>query len=171
MVSRQPFDVALRELRGQDRTCHVVREATLEAPLAADVDSRVPAGAEAVAEVDLKAFDGGVSVSGIVTSAWEGECRRCLKPLGGPLVGEAKEIFRRGGGPDDGTYAMGDDVINLREMVFDCLFAALPVLPLCREDCRGICPVCGADLNVAPCACERREPDPRWSALDALRDL
>ena len=168
-VGRDPFVVALSPLRA-GAECKVVRSGRLESALVADVDCRVPAGAEAVAEVVVLAFDGGVSVSGTVSSAWEGECRRCLAHLEGPLVAPVREIFRRGGGPDEGTYPMTEDQLNLREMVLDGLFAALPVLPLCREGCLGLCPICGADRNVSPCECQRDEVDPRWSALDVLRE-
>ena len=58
---------------------------------------------------------------------------------------------------------MGEDHLNLREMVLDSLFASLPLLPVCRHDCRGICPRCGADRNTAACACQEVEIDPRWS--------
>ena len=132
----------------------MVRRGVLAEALVADVDSRVPAGSVAEADVTLEAFDGGVAVTGKVSGTWEGECRRCLCSLDGEVVAEVREIFRRGGGEQEGTYAMGEDHVNLREMVLDALFVSLPLLPLCREDCRGICAVCGADLNVAPCECE-----------------
>ncbi|HXW82662.1 MAG TPA: DUF177 domain-containing protein [Acidimicrobiales bacterium] len=164
-----PFDVALGELRDCRGTLHAIRRGVLTEALVADVDSRVPAGAEAVADVSLDAFDGGVGVRGTVCSRWEGECRRCLRSLDGEISADVRELFRRGGGDDEGTYRMAEDHLNLREMVLDALFAALPVLPLCREDCRGICPRCGADRNTAPCACREVEVDHRWAALDALR--
>lgn len=168
-MGRDPFVVALSELRaGAER--RVVRSGRLENALVADVDCRVPAGTEAVAEVAVLVFDGGVSVSGTVTSAWEGECRRCLAHMEGPLVARVREIFRRGGGPDEGTYPMTEDQLNLREMVLDSLFAALPVLPLCQEGCLGLCPTCGADRNVSPCRCQQDEMDTRWSVLDVLRE-
>jgi uncharacterized protein len=146
----------------------MMRRATLQEALVADVDSRVPAGAEVVADVVIESFDGGVAVTGKLSSLWEGECRRCMAPLDGELVTDVRELFRRGGGEDEGTYPMAADHINIREMVSDALFAALPLLPMCREDCRGICPRCGADLNVAPCSCEEIHVDPRWSALEVL---
>jgi uncharacterized protein len=168
-VPVDPFNVPLGDLREQRAARHVVRRGVLADALVADVDSRVPAGAEAVADVVLEAFDGGVAVSGTVSARWEGECRRCLCPVDGDVVGEVKEIFRRGGGPDEGTYPLAADHIGLREMVLDALFAALPLLPLCRPSCRGLCPRCGAELNVAPCDCEEGSFDPRWSGLDVLR--
>lgn len=123
-----------------------------------------------MAEVVLASFDGGVSATGTVSSVWQGECRRCLKALEGQVVAPVKEIFRRGAEPDEGTYPMGEDQLNLREMVLDSLFGALPVLPLCKEGCLGICPVCGADRNVSPCDCKAPVGDPRWAVLDSLRE-
>ena len=138
----------------------MVRRGVLAEALVADVDSRAPAGSVAEADVTLEAFDGGVAVSGKVSGTWEGECRRCLCSLDGELVTEVREIFRRGGGEQEGTYPMGEDHVSLRDMVLDALFVALPLLPLCREDCQGICAICGADLNVAPCDCEPVRVDP-----------
>ena len=163
-----PFEVSLKELRNSRGTRHVVRSTVLAEPLVADVDSRVPAGAEALADVRLQPFDGGVAVTGTVSTKWEGECRRCLANVDGEISAEVRELFRRGGGEDEGTYQMGENHLNLREMVLDSLFASLPVLPLCRPDCRGICPRCGADRNVEDCGCEEVEVDPRWSALNVL---
>jgi uncharacterized protein len=134
----------------------MVRSGVLSDALVADVDSRVPAGAQLVADVVLE------------SSVWLGECRRCMAPLDGALVTDVRELFRRGGGEDDGTYPLAEDHINIRDMVLDALFVALPVLPLCREDCRGICPRCGTDLNDAACGCEEVHVDPRWSGLEVL---
>lgn len=168
-VAVDSFDVALGQLRDLRGTLHVARRGILTEALVADVDSRVPAGAEVVADVSLDAFDGGVSVAGKVSSRWEGECRRCLTSLDGGLATDVRELFRRRGGDEEGTYRMGEDHLNLRDMVLDALFASLPLLPLCRDDCRGICPRCGADRNTAPCACQEVEIDRRWAGLDVLR--
>ncbi|HMK98406.1 MAG TPA: DUF177 domain-containing protein [Acidimicrobiales bacterium] len=165
-MAHDPFDVALGDLRDRRGARHVVRQGTLFEALVADVDSRAPAGAPAEVDVELESFDGGLCASGTVRSHWQGECRRCLRRVEGELVAEVKEIFRRGGGPDEGTYPMSEDHVNLREMVLDSLFSALPVLPLCRPDCLGICPVCGTDRNTSPCGCGEVELDPRWSVLD-----
>lgn len=163
-----PFDVALGDLRDGRGSRQIVRRGALSEALVADVDSRVPAGSEAVAEVTLEPFLGGISVSGRVCSRWEGECRRCLSSLEGELVAEVKEIFRRGATEDEGNYPMGEDHLNLRELVLDALFAELPVMPLCRDDCRGICSRCGADLNVYSCDCGTVEVGAQWAELEQL---
>lgn len=163
------FDVAIADLNEDRRPRRTVRSGQLTEALVADVDSRVPAGAEAVAEVVLEPFDGGVAVHGTVSSHWEGECRRCLVDVGGELQVEVRELFRRGGGDEEGTYPMGEEHINLRDMVLDNLFAALPLMPLCREDCAGICPLCGTNRNTEACDCAEVVVDPRWSGLEVLR--
>src|SRR6266850_1290713 len=61
-----------------------------------------------------------------------------------------------------------NDELDMARVVVNETTLALPMKPLCREDCRGLCPVCGANRNVAPCTCDTRPPDPR---LAALRDL
>jgi uncharacterized protein len=48
---------------------------------------------------------------------------------------------------------------------------AVPMKPLCREDCRGLCPTCGEDLNVTACGCAAEAADPRWEALRLLRNV
>lgn len=169
-VNRDSFDVPLGALRAQGHELRVVRRGKLERDLVVDVDCRVPEGAEAVADVVLRSFEGGITVTGVVSSTWLGECRRCLRSLEGEVVAPAKEIFRRGAQPDEGVYSMDVDQLNLREMVLDSLFGALPVLPLCRDGCLGICPVCGEDRNVSSCRCEEPMADPRWSVLDSLRE-
>lgn len=63
-----------------------------------------------------------------------------------------------------------DDRLELGTWVRDAIALELPEQILCREDCAGLCPVCGKDLNVEPHEHAEREPDPRWAALGALRD-
>jgi uncharacterized protein len=61
-----------------------------------------------------------------------------------------------------------DDLLDLNRVVETETTLALPMKPLCREDCRGLCPACGGNRNLSACACAERAPDPR---LAALRDL
>ena len=69
-------------------------------------------------------------------------------------------------GADDFVVPVGPDgLIDLSEVVRQHLVLALPFAPRCREDCRGLCPSCGADLNIGPCACPKAEADPRLQIL------
>ena len=60
-------------------------------------------------------------------------------------------------------------VLDLDAMVREQILLALPAYPVCRESCKGLCPVCGANLNDRDCGCDRRVPDPRWDALRKLK--
>jgi uncharacterized protein len=137
--------------------------------------SAVPAGGEVDVDVMVELVDGGVVVAGTVEAPWEGECRRCLKPVEGRAVVAVRELYqpraeRRAADPDDEeTYPLEGDQLDLGPLARDAVLLELPQAPLCREDCAGLCPTCGADLNAGPCDCPPPVGDPRWSALDALR--
>jgi uncharacterized protein len=63
------------------------------------------------------------------------------------------------------VYAHG--TVDLDALVETETSLALPMKPLCREDCRGLCPVCGGNRNTTECACQEHAPDPRWEPLKA----
>jgi uncharacterized protein len=129
--------------------------------------SAVPAGAVVVADVVLESALGGIAVTGTVLAPWEGECRRCLAPASGRLEVAVRELYTPGGDGDD-TYPLVDEEVDLEPLAHDTVLLELPQAPLCRPDCLGLCPVCGANRNEEPCQCPPA-PDPRWAALDALR--
>lgn len=135
-------------------------------------DSTVGADTQVTATAVLRSVDGGIEVSAVVDAPWTGECRRCLEPLNGQLQCEVRELYRpRSPSPDDedeDTYPLQGEQLDLKPLVRDALLLELPLAPLCRPDCRGLCPTCGANLNLNPCSCEQAAVDPRWAALDAL---
>jgi uncharacterized protein len=125
-----------------------------------------------VVDVVLEVVYGGIVVTGTVAAAWEGECRRCLQTARGGLRGEVREVYRphaAGEPADEETYPLGADHLDLRPLARDAVLLELPLAPLCRPGCAGLCPICGADLNTDRCACPPALSDPRWAALDALR--
>jgi len=73
---------------------------------------------------------------------------------------------------DDGltTAFYGNDEIDLGQLVLEQFYLAVPMKPLCRESCRGLCPECGTNLNTATCSCVREWTDPRLDGLRVLRD-
>jgi uncharacterized protein len=138
-------------------------------------DSRVPEGSIADAEVALDAVDGGVEVTGTVSAPWTGECRRCLKPIEGQLHCRVREMYRPRdpadtSDDDEETYPLHGEFLDLAPLVRDALILELPIAPVCREDCQGLCPTCGMDRNEGPCGCPDEVIDPRWSVLDILLD-
>jgi uncharacterized protein len=70
------------------------------------------------------------------------------------------------------TVVVAEEVLDTRAIVLEQLQLNVPMKPLCRPDCRGLCPTCGADLNErgGQCTCAGPEPDPRWAALASLLD-
>ena len=109
-----------------------------------------------------------------------GPCMRCLEPAAPSFVVDAREVSQpneaRGRGKqedenDDLTSPyVNDGVLDLRAWTRDALALTVPANLLCREDCAGLCPVCGANLNDAGAGHGHdREPDPRWAALSKLR--
>ena len=71
---------------------------------------------------------------------------------------------------EPGTFTIDEHhILDLTEAVRQYVLMALPMKPLCREDCAGLCPQCGRNLNEGPCGCPVQDTDPRWSALRKLR--
>lgn len=133
------------------------------------VASRVAPGTPADLDVVLEWVTEGILATGTARAGWEAECRRCLGPVRGVAEAEFQELFEPR--PTEGdTYPLTGDRIDLGPLARESLMLALPLAPLCSPDCRGLCPTCGSDLNRAACSCPPPVPDPRWSALDALRD-
>lgn len=118
--------------------------------------------------IRLESLSNGITATGRVLATWHGECRRCLAPVGGRLGVEIDELYQRTV-EDPDAHPIEGDQIDLLPMVRENVLLALPLGPLCREECPGFCGQCGADLADGPCGCTPTVGDPRWAALDALR--
>ena len=100
-----------------------------------------------------------------------GSCRRCLVPVTARVEPHLKVLLVEGEDPEDpDAYALSARAtqLDLGEVIREELLLAVPDYLVCRDDCRGLCAQCGADLNQGPCDC-RPEPDVRWAALEALK--
>ncbi len=132
-------------------------------------ESDVPVAALASVKLTVASYRGGLDVKGVVASPWRGICRRCSRVIDGVLEVLVSERFEENLAlEDEEAYPFEGDVIDLSDLVHDAILLELPVAPLCREDCQGLCGICGIDKNEATCEC-RVEPDARWATLDALR--
>jgi uncharacterized protein len=130
--------------------------------------SRVPDDAVVAVDVTLESVPNGVMAYGTVTAPWVGACRRCLRDATGEATTRVRELFERR--PTEGeTYRLAGEEVDLEPLVRESVLLELPLAPLCADDCRGLCPQCGADLNEGECDCPAVETDPRWAALDELR--
>ena len=94
-------------------------------------------------------------------------CSRCLKEFTADSAAEVTEKFYPSGSPgvEKDAYVYEADIVDITEPLRESLLLAEPLKVLCKEDCLGICPVCGADRNVHPCSCDTGTIDPRLAAL------
>ena len=101
-----------------------------------------------------------------------GPCYRCLADAVIDLPVDAREYQATNPGDAEElrTPYLVADRLDLGRWAHDALALALPNKILCRPDCAGLCPVCGGDLNIDPHEHEEAESDPRWAALESLRD-
>jgi len=132
-------------------------------------NSHVPEGSDVEVDLVLEPTLGGVVVTGTVSARWQGECGRCLEPASGQLAARVREVYSDEPDPDLG-YGMTADWLDLEPLAHDACILELPLAPLCRPDCLGLCPECGVNRNYEICTCTERT-DPRWAALAGLGAL
>jgi uncharacterized protein len=129
----------------------------------------VPGGA-VNARLDLSHTTTGYSLRLRFDTALVGPCMRCLEEAGRRIEVDAREIDQPGGGEELESPYLEEQQLDLRAWARDALALALPAQIVCREDCLGLCPICGENLNEAgPGHAHEREPDPRWAALRELK--
>lgn len=121
-----------------------------------------------------------VVVEGEFAAIAEVECDRCLQPVELPISSDFrleyvtaetyKSLETAQLAQEDLALSIFDgEFIDVDDIVREQLLLAIPTHAICRENCKGFCPVCGADRNVTDCNCKATEIDPRWSGLRDLR--
>lgn len=119
-------------------------------------------------EATVASLTDGVIARGRATAMARLVCDRCLTERDEPVEASIEEVFRlRPEGEDESRVEPGG-WIDLEQAVHDEVALALPLRPLCRPDCRGLCPTCGTDLNTDPCAGHGDEPSSPFTALKQL---
>ncbi|MFF9343590.1 MULTISPECIES: YceD family protein [unclassified Streptomyces] len=142
----------------------------------------VPEGAPVEIELRLESVMEGVLVTGTARASAEGECVRCLEPVELELDADFQEMFSYPDSDDRGRVkAVADDeddedesmtpledgMFDLEPVLRDAVVLALPMQPVCREDCAGLCSECGINLNDHPDH-HHDATDIRWAALQEL---
>jgi uncharacterized protein len=160
----------------------------------------VPEGAAAELDLKFEAVAEGVLVTGSVTAPLAGECARCLGPVASSVTASFTELYlyapgrppgERGSGQarderhtrnrhdrfdeheeqDDEERYLNGDLLDLEPALRDAVVLALPMSPLCRDDCPGLCVECGVPLaDAGPGHRHEGRPDPRWDGLKQLDD-
>ena len=163
------FDLgALRLTSGEGRRLEL--EVALDAlTFAAETYEIQPAVVAAVLDISCMTR-GGYALRLRFDAALRGPCMRCLEPARPSVAVDAREVNQPGGGEELSSPYVRDDELDVRAWARDALALALPAQLLCREDCAGLCAVCGENLNEAePDHAHERAPDSRWAKLSELK--
>jgi len=170
-VTEPALAVSVRELLQKPGAHkHVVLRAPL-ADLATPVAS-VPTEAPVTVDCEVESVVEGLLVTGRVGTTAVLQCVRCLREVDQDLQVDVRELFALDPreDQDEGYSVLPDDRLPLDVMARDALVLAFPAFPLCRPDCAGLCPECGADRNVGDCGHGGAgATDPRWAGLAGLR--
>lgn len=172
-AATSPWVFGTRELGrrpGAERAYTRTVAAPAEPPLGIETIG-VPPGSPVELEVRLESVTEGVYVSGTAHAELEGECARCLDPLRDEITVELAELFAYPDSVTDETTdadelpRVVDEHVDTEQLVRDALVLDLPLAPLCRPDCPGLCVGCGAKwADLAPDH-GHETLDPRWAAL------
>jgi uncharacterized protein len=121
-----------------------------------------------------------IRLKGRYSGIFEVPCARCIEPVEVPLSAEFDLIFRPIGadsGAAERSISASEteigyyqkDRLLLEDVLREQVLLSLPVRTLCKPDCKGLCPRCGANRNTQPCSCDEGQADSRWEALTGLR--
>jgi uncharacterized protein len=144
------------------------RDEKITGPIEFEMDLvRVDASDPVAVQVRLEALADEVLARGSVVFRAALQCNRCLTEWTEDGEATFTQLFGKEADKDRQAISR-DSQIDLEPTVRDEVGLALPVVPLCREDCLGLCPTCGTDLNTAPCSGHADEIDSPFSALQQL---
>ena len=143
---------------------------------AADFSQTEPLEVRATAEL----VEGQIRVSGELHTRLQMVCARCLEPVQEEISREFDLYYRplERGNPDEEVRLKNDDTdigffqgegLFLTDVLAEQVLLAVPMKVICRSDCRGLCPSCGANLNADECRCEAHPVDPRMAQLARLK--
>ena len=168
---RAPLVLDVRELGRRAGAMMTIRR---DVPAPADLVNPmigIPAGSDLAVDVMAESVIEGVLVSGTVQGNAQGSCSRCLEPVTAPLTVDVQELFQdadlEGVDQDEELPTFENDLIDLEPTVRDAVVLALPLAPVCDEDCQGLCSECGARIADDP-GHHHDQTDPRWAALGTL---
>lgn len=171
MSNLDPRDPLVFDIRDLGRRAGSMMEVDRTVPAPADLGGGVAVvqpGSDLVLGLRFESVVEGVLVSGTASVTVAGECARCLDPVEWDQTVALTELFLHEPGPEDEELPVLDgDFLDLDPVVRDAVVLALPLAPLCRADCPGLCVECGARLAEDPTH-EHDRIDPRWAGLAGL---
>lgn len=171
---RHPLVLDTRELGRRPGSMRPVQRTVLAPAGLGLVDLiGVPVGADLELDLRLESVMDGVLVSGTATAPVAGECGRCLEPVSDTLTVKLQELFlypetSTDHDREDEVAQLEGDFLDLTSTLRDAVVLALPITPLCREDCEGLCAMCGERLEDLPDDHAHVATDARWGALAGM---
>ncbi|MGC4932558.1 YceD family protein [Gordonia sp. DT30] len=176
--ARGPFVLDIRSLGRRPGTMTEVHQ-TVRTPERLGVEMiGIPADSEVDLDLRLESVSEGVLITGTVCGETQGQCARCLEPVDGTVTVFLTELYAYPNSEteqtsdDDEVHRIVDDRVDLEQAIIDAVALELPMSPLCREDCPGLCSVCGVPLDGAESGHGHELIDPRWAGLvDKFGDL
>jgi uncharacterized protein len=163
------FDLRTLRIRSGDQARESV-EIELE-PLVIGAQTYEPRPNPAPADLSVTRASSGTVLELALDVSLAGPCFRCLQDAELALQLRLREYeSTKPESDDERTEYLEDDRLNLSAWARDAIALALPDQILCRDDCAGLCPVCGKDLNAEPHEHVEERIDPRWAALEGLRE-
>ncbi|GAA4430033.1 DUF177 domain-containing protein [Georgenia halophila] len=178
MDTRSPLVVSTHEL---GRSPGATRAFARTVPAPADLGTAVigvPEGSDVALDLRLDSVMDGVFVTGSADTVARGQCVRCLRDLEEDLEVDVSELFyyadvknslvKEGDEEAEELPTVEAEHIDLEPVLRDAIVPALPFQPLCREDCAGLCSVCGERMDDLEEGHHHEQLDPRWSALGSL---
>ena len=122
-----------------------------------------------------------VRVRGTLKVGVELPCSRCLEPVAVSIASDFDQIYESNAGHSlTGEIALQEkdtdigffsgDTIEINDIIREQILLALPMKPICREGCRGLCPHCGKNMNTEACDCETLFSDPRLAELSKIKN-
>lgn len=170
--ARNPWLIDTRELgRRAGSSKPLRRDVPVDTPLGVPDVITVPSGSAVTLDLLLEAVVEGVLVTGSARARTEWQCSRCLDPGTGEVEVELTELFAYPESTTEETTdsdevsRLVDDKIDLEPLVRDALVLALPLVPLCGDDCAGLCSGCGVKWVDLEPGHGHETIDPRWAAL------
>jgi uncharacterized protein len=171
---RQPLVVDTTKLPRQPGATRALKRAVPAPPDLGLELIAVPESSDLELDLSLTSVSEGVYVSGNVRGSLTGECGRCLNEITESFEVPIAELFAYADSTteettdEDEVGRMQGELIDLEPAVRDAVVLTLPVTPVCRPDCPGLCPECGVHLDDLPADHGHEDVDPRWAALRNL---
>lgn len=163
---RSPLVFDVQELGHRPGALHEENR-TIPAPADLGLEMiAVPQDSDIDCHLRMEAVVDGVLVTGTLAAQLRGECVRCLAEIVEDATFDLQELFFYPGHEvSDEEPQVMEEAINIEAALRDAVVLELPFAPLCREDCQGLCPDCGVDLNGDPDHDHGPKVDPRWEGL------